>query len=403
MKICIFGNQDNSGYRIAIWLRESGHHVALYLMRNWESARSRPEAIDRDLERAGYPDWIRQYDNTPLNTLFRLAPEIDEIEADFEIVVVIGSMAMMQARHFRKIPFVNLSTGPSNQGVIRMWDHISLKHRAFWTTVRFFVRRSVRKCDRIFVHYDPEIYSLAKLGQLGKSVIYGMPEDISGNADRVDQSLLNELNEKYCQFDRVFLWLGRIAYSDPKNPMYKGADKFIEAADAIIRDGANVRLVIGKHGEDYERLRQLIEAKGLSSRVEWVDHMPYWRLLTYLSIANAVVVDELTSLHCVSSGMFRETLSVGGVLIRSISQVMTRAGHGGGDCPVLHAETVEEAAAKMWETLRWSEADNAAWRARVRVWSSRYLAKQNQIDRLVEQLAQIVYVRCTAQKLATWY
>lgn len=403
MNICIFGNQDNSGYRFAKWLREDGHNVELYMMRYWESPRSLPETIDRQLEKEGYPAWIRRYDNTIVHAAFVASSEIARIEANFDIVVVIGTMGMMHAHHFKNIPIVSISTGPANQGVIKMWDHISLKHRLFWTTVRFFVRKSVRQCQKIFVHYDPEIYSLAKLRQQGKILLYGMPEDLDGNVERVDQALLAEMNRNYAHFDKVFLWLGRIAFSDKINPMYKGTDKFIEAAHEVVQGGANIRLVIGRHGEDYEKLREMIEDRRLAPHVEWVDHMPYWKLLTYLSLANSAVVDELTELHCVSSGMFRETLSVGGVLIRSFSPVLTRAGHGSDDCPVLHAETASEVCARMKEVLAWSANEDTAWRSRVRDWSARFLSRRNQIGRLVNHLEEIVYVHRTSQKLKAWY
>jgi len=403
LRICVFGNQDNSGYRFCLWLRAAGHEAHLYLMQRWESPRSRPEAVDRELDPNAYPSWIHRFDNSLRTAMFRPARYIDVIESQFDVAIVIGSLGMMNAHHLTKIPFVNISTGPSNQGVIKMWDHVSAKHALFWTTVRFFVRKSVARCQKILVHYDPEIYSLGKLGHLGKIDFYGMPEDIAGNRARVDRALLDRLNERYRAYDKVFVWLGRIAFSDPHSPMYKGTDKFVEAAARVAREGENIRLIIGKHGEDYPRLARLIDEKGLSPYVDWMEHMPYWELLTHLSIDNAVVFDELTPLHCVSSGMFRETLSVGGTLVRSYSRVLTQAGHGDGNCPVLDAESADEVYARMREVLSWDDAQTAAWKARVAEWSSRHLDSRVQIGRLVTVLEQVVYAFRTAARLAPWY
>lgn len=403
MNICILGNQDNSGYRFCKWLRDEGHKAELFMMEKWESPRSMPECIDSNLKIDGYPEWIHRYNNTFINTIFGDSTCLSKIESDFDVVIVIGSIGMMNAYHINAIPFVNISTGPSNQGVIRMWDHLGLKYRCFWTAVRFFVRKSVRKCRKIFVHYDPEIYSLAKLGQLGKIVFYGMPEDVAGNADRVDSVLLNELNQKYKEYSRVFLWLSRIAFVDSKNPMYKGTDKFIEAAEQVIAEGSKIRIILGRHGEDYQQLLEIIDAKGLSGHIDWVDHMPYWKLLTYLSIQNAVVFDELTSLHCVSSGMFRETLSVGGILVRSFSPTLTRAGHGGEDCPVLHAESSEEVYGRMQEILAWDLDTDLQWREKVREWSAVNLDRCRQIKKMVNMLGEVVYAHRTALKLKSWY
>ena len=403
MKICVFGNQDNSGYRFCSWFRDSGHDAHLYMMERWESVRSRPEAIDRELAETGYPPWIHWYTNSFRNTLFSHGKAIASIEKQFDVVIVIGSMAMMNAHHIKKLPMINISTGPSNQGVIKMWDHFGLKYAVFWTTVRYFVRKSVRRCQKILVHYDPEIYSLAKLGQLGKAIYYGMPEDTDGNQRRVDQILLRDLNRKYESYDRVFLWLSRIAFSDPHSPMYKGADKFVEGVERILAEGANLKVVIGRHGEDAETLVTMVEAKGLSPYVEWVEHMPYWQLLTYMSIDNAIVFDELTSLHCVSSGMFRECLSVGGVLIRSYNRVLTRAGYGADHCPVLHAESSEDVYKRMRQVLSWDSAVLAEWRRRAREWSAQHLDRRTQIPRLVSILEEVVYSHRTATQLQSWY
>lgn len=403
MNICIFGNQDNAGYRFCKWLREAGHEAHLYMMEHFESERSQPEAIDRSLAESGYPEWLHRFHNTPVTTVFGDRRTFSEIEQRFDVALVLGSIGMMNAHHLRNIPLVNVSTGPSNQGVIRMWDHISLKHRVFWTTVRYFVRKSVRRCTKVLVHYDPEIYSLGVQGALGKIVFYGMPEDVAGNARRVDQAMLQELNARYAQYDRVFIWLGRIAFSDPANPMYKGTNKFLAAAEKVIKEGARVRLVIGKHGEDYQALADMAESAGMSGHIDWVDHMPYWQLLAYLSIANSVIFDELTPLHCVSTGMFRETLSVGGVLVRSFSPVLTRAGHGGDDCPVLHAESAEEVHARMRQVVAWSEDEYRAWRERAMRWALEQLDSRSQIKRLVRLLEEVVYAHGTAARLRQLY
>lgn len=230
-----------------------------------------------------------------------------------------------------------------------------------------------------------------------------MPEDVAGNADRVDPVLLNELNQKYKEYSRVFLWLSRIAFADSKNPMYKGTDKFIEAAEQVVAEGIKIKIIIGRHGEDYQRLREMIDAKGLSGHIDWVDHMPYWKLLTYLSIHNAIVFDELTSLHCVSSGMFRETLSVGGILVRSFSPTLTCAGHGGTDCPVLHAESSEEVFKRMKEILAWDQNAELQWRQRVCEWSAVNLDRSRQIKKLVNVLEEVVYAHRTALRLKSWY
>ncbi|MFZ5996226.1 MAG: hypothetical protein ACOYW7_01865 [Nitrospirota bacterium] len=403
LNICVFGNQDNGGYRFCKWLREKGHNAHLYMMKRWESERSLPEKVDRYLEADGYPEWIHEYDNSLVNMIVHDRTRIAEIESNYDIVIAIGAMAMTCAHHISKIPLISLSTGPSNQGVIKMWDHLGLKYRVFWTVVRFFVRKSVKKCSKVLVHYDPEIYSLSKLGQLGKAIFYGMPEDVSGNADRVDSTHLAELERRYSRYNKVFLWLGRIDYKNSYSPMYKGTDKFIRAAARVISEGANIKVVMGAHGQDWELAKQMVYDSGIDKNVEWVQHMPYAELLVYLSISNAIVFDELSGLYCVSSGMFREAISVGAILVRSYSSILTRRGYEAADCPVLHAESEEEVYSRMKEILEWSTETMQAEQQKVKTWARKYLDVQRQLDRLISIMEEVIYLHNTDNRLRSWY
>lgn len=401
MRICVLGNQDNAGYRFANWLRARGHEADLYLMTHWESERSNPAAIDRSLATEGYPSWIHRFHNSIPHVLFGGSPEIAEIERGYDAVLVIGSMAMTVAYRIKKIPVVCLSTGPGVLGVIRMFDQYGLKYRAFWTLMRFHMRRSVRSCAKILVHYDPELSSLKQLGELGKAQFYGMPEDVAGNRGRVDRQLLDELTTRYGAYDRVFVWLSRVDYTDPSTPMYKGTDKFIRAAAQVIQEGANVRLLIGAHGHDSERARALVEELGIADHVDWVPHLPFWKMLTYLSIPNAIVFDELTPLNAVSSGMLREALSVGAVVVRSYSPLLTNAGYGSDACPVHHALTQADTYGQMKTALAWDAAHLKDEQRRSLCWAERYLDPSTRIDMLVRILEEVMYSERIARELGS--
>ncbi len=401
MKVCFWGNQDNAGYRLCKWLRAKGVEAHLYMMQNGETSRSLPEAIDPGLKDGGYPEWIHQYNNSIANILLPDRNVRRHIEDSYDVLVVSGSMGMMSAYKF-EIPMICYSTGPSNQGVIKMWDHLGFSHKIKWSVVRFYTRMTVERCYKVLVHYDPEMYSLARLGQMGKQILFGFPEDVEGNRKRVDSGLLKQLNQKYSAFDKVFLWLGRICFVKKESPMYKGTDKFLEGVERIIHQGHNIRVVIGTHGHDWQLLQQMVEEKGLSEHFEWVQHMPYWKLQTYLSIENAVVFDELTDMNCVSSGMFRESLSVGAILVRSYSPILTTAGYGPG-CPVLHAETTDEVYERMREVLEWSSERFREEKARVNQWARRYLHWEVQIERLIDILQETVYAHGTVKRLRPKY
>lgn len=403
MNICIFGNQDNAGYRLAKWLRARGNNAHLYLMTHWESPRSNPEAIDNDLTKETYPTWTHKFNNSVPHMILGNSREIDEIERTYDVVLVVGNMAMTFAHQIRHVPIVCLSTGPGNQGVIKMWDHYGLKYKLFWTLMRFYIRKSVRSCQKVLIHYDPEIYSLKKLDQLGKAIFYGMPEDVSMNKDRVDKALLADLNNQYAKYDKVFLWLSRIDFRNSKSPMYKGTDKFIRGAAKIIAEGANVKIIMGSHGQDYEASKDMVTNLDISGHVDWVPHLPFWKMLTYLSIDNAVIFDELTEFNCVSSGMFREALSVGAVLVRSYSETMTNAGHGGYNCPVHHAVHEADVYEVMKKILCWDKSKMQEEKNRSFSWAEKYLKADHQIDRLINILEEAVYCHSVAKKLSSYY
>ena len=399
LSICVFGNQDNNGYRLTKWLRARGHDAHLFVMTHWESARSDPAAIDTALAIESNQSWMHEFDNSVAKLIFGHAPEIGEIEQTFDVVLVAGSMAMTFAHRIRRIPVVCLSLGPGNLGVIRMWDHYGLKYRLFWTLMRFYMRKSVRVCHKILTHSDPEIYSLNELNQLGKELFYGLPEDVRSNRQRVDAVLLEELTRRYQEFQRVFLWLSRVDFRDQSSPMYKGTDKFLRAAARVIGEGQRARVIIGNHGRDADAARKLVSELGIEEHVDWVPHLPFRDLLAYLSIPNAVVFDELTELNVVSSGMSREALSVGAVVVRSSRPVLIRAGYGRGDVPIHHALTEDDVYAKMKLALGWNEQEFKEEKARAVDWAERYLDADVRIDVLVGILGEAVYCREVLSRL----
>ena len=63
MKIALVGNQDNNAYRLCKWVREHGEDAHLYMMRQEQGPRSKPELVDPQLADEGYPPWVRQYDD----------------------------------------------------------------------------------------------------------------------------------------------------------------------------------------------------------------------------------------------------------------------------------------------------------------------------------------------------
>ncbi len=69
-------------------------------------------------------------------------------------------------------------------------------------------------------------------------------------------------------------------------------ERFLEAFEKIVAHGRfRVRAVIGRHGSNVAEFQSLVREKNLEQHVDYVDHLPYWQLLTYASIPNAFVFD----------------------------------------------------------------------------------------------------------------
>lgn len=396
LKVCFWGNQDNGGYRFCKWMRELGVEADLYMMVR-DNARSYPESVDKALE-GGYPEWIKRYDNSRYRTLVVPRSLVRQINQSYDVIVASGLTGMINAFQF-DIPLICMSTGPTNLGVVRMEAFSKGRISLRWEIARFLCRKSVRKADRVVTHYDPEIYSLSKIGQSGKQVMFGWAEDVVGNRNRVDQQLLSELNSKYSKYEKVFLWLSRVNFLDKEGSEYKGAEKFLSAVERIIKDDKrNIRVVLGRHGYDWESFVQMVNDRGLTDYFDYVDHLPFWQLLTYLSIDNAIVFDELTDLTATSSGMFREAMSVGAVLVKSINELLTSLGHGPG-CPALPATSEDEVYQRLQEAMAWSPAEWEARKKDTLDWAMKYVHWEPQLRKLILLFREVVYSRRTVERL----
>lgn len=393
MKVCFWGNQGNSSYRLCKWLREKGLDAHLYMMKN-ANKRSYPELVDTDLSE-GYPDWIHVYDNQNiLDSVFIHKKLIRDIESKFDIVVLSGLHAALGGHSFN-MPMVMISSGPTNIGVVHMdqyYKRYDMLAKFRWVIVRFFCRKTVKKCQRVSVHFDPEIYSLQKLGAISKQFVFAFPEDVSGNRERVDQALLKQLNEQYGEYDKVFLWLSRVNYRVHGTPDYKGVDNFMASVKRLLdQDGENIKIIVGEHGYDWQELQSWVRENGLEKYFDYVPHLPYWKLLTYLSIQNSVVFDEIIdNFFSTSSGMLREALSVGAVVCKSFSETLTSLAYGPG-CPVLKANDEQKLYEQMKLILSWDEARFREQQNASEQWALKYLHWENSINKLVAVLEEVHY------------
>ena len=393
MKVAFVGNQDNNAYRYCLWMRQRGVDAHLYLIRNEPGPRSRPEDVDVGLI-ASRQDWIHEYGGASVLSLLRADKLARQIEEQYDAIITSGISGLLAARHFRRAPLIHLTLGSEvNDYPLRLFK---LRAGGFmWRGAAYLLRRGLKRADRIVTHgFWPEMRALDRLGMLDKTAIWGFPEDAHSNADRVNPERLAELNRQYGDYERVFVWLSRVAFLDPRRPGYKGTEKFLEAFErTVLTNKRNVRAVIGAHGEDWEAFEQLVADRCLEEYIDFVPHLPFWEVLTYCSMARGVVVDVPDMEHGhILGGIVRESLSIGSAVIAAWDEEVVGLCYGEG-CPVLKAWDADSCHQAMSKTIAMSDEELGQLRQRSISWAREHLHYERRIDELIDLLGETIYCR----------
>ena len=391
MRVAFVGNQDNNAYRYCKWLRESGVDAHLYLIRQERGPRSRPEFVDRRLG-GNYPDWINEYDDKGAVSFLLPSKLAKSIEADYDVVITSGASGLLAARHFRRLPVVHLTLGSEvSDFPMRLFKGRS--GGLAWRGAAWLMRRALAQVAAIVTHgFWPEMRALAKLGLLSKTLIWGFPEDAKDNRGLVGRELLDELNARYAPYDRVFVWLARVNYTDRYDVEYKAPEVFLDAFGRLaLTDKRNVKAVIGEHGKDIEAFKAMAAARGIGPHIDYVPHLDYWQVLTYFSIDNAVVVDvpDMERGH-VLGGLVREGLSVGAAVVAAWDEKVIGLCYGDG-CPVQKAWGIDSCYQAMSRAAAMSDDQFRALQQRSAAWAEAHLHYQSRMDELIRLLRQTIY------------
>lgn len=394
MRVAFVGNQDNNAYRICTWLRDVGVDAELYMMRQESGPRSRPEFVDPTLDPVGkgYPEWIREYDDVGVLSFLRRGVLVGKIEREYDVVVTSGARALLIAPHFRRVPVVHVGLGSEvNDFPMRLF---SLRNGLQWPAMAWLSRRGLRHVSRIISGgFWPEMRVFGKLGLLDKVGLWGFAEDVTRNRSRVDQARLGELNDKYASYDSVFIWMTRLNFVVKSSSEYKAAEWFLDAFERLaLGDGRKVKAMIGAHGTDVDVFKELVTAKGLDEYVDYVPHVPFWELLTIMSLANGVVVDspDVETAQALGGGITREAMSVGTPMILGWDKETVDLCYGLG-CPALAANGAEECYAAMARVTAMSTDEFGALKADTERWAAEYLHYERRMGRFVEILREAVY------------
>ena len=385
VRIVFIGNQDNNGYRFCKWARMLGYDTDIYMI-NGDYLRSMPEYVDRNLLVDGvrrYPKWIKNLENKSKMWLFFGTNVIRRIERENDIAVTFGKRGLFAANHISKIPVIHWSLGEVTDLPFQfLGKGVSFKHRI----ISLFARVSIMKVRKIICAYRPTIDVLKKHKLENKLLLFGYPEDVEGNRRKIDDDFLNKLNKKYSRFDKVFLWLSRVNFKNPISPEYKGTEKFLKALKNIVLKGRkNIKAVIGEHGYDINDFKKMVVDWEMQDYIDYVPHLPYWKLLTYLSIKNAVVFDTLDSQKGGLPGLARESLSLGSVLVRYLDNDLISECYGKG-CPIINAYDERTCYEAMEKVLGMSDDEFEALKKRTFRWAGECL----NYDKLIPKFFSLI-------------
>ena len=393
MKVAFIGNQDNNGYRLCKWLNAMGRKGQLFMLPliPRDDSRSLPELVDPGIKGAtgGYPSWIHNHCPRAKYWYLKSPSFSKHVENEFDVVITSGLSGLLAANLFQNVPIIHMSLGSEVTEIPLLLFKLKVGFQK--RLISLFSRRALKRANLILTGFKPTMKTIHALNLEKKLRVWGFPEDVSQNSNRMDASLFEKLNTDYGKYQRVFLWLSRINYLNKSSSAYKGPEKFLKAFEKIAGQyNGRVKLIIGEHGADIDPYKRIIADKGLDVFVDFIPHLPYQKLLSYLSLPNAVIFDELDKEKGELSGIAREALSVGAVVVKTIDSDLIELCFGSA-CPVVNAFDVPSCYAAMKYMM---DCDNEQFKQLKQSslkWASQYLHYEHNASKLIEYLREIVF------------
>jgi glycosyltransferase involved in cell wall biosynthesis len=228
-------------------------------------------------------------------------------------------------------------------------------------TLAALARAALKRLDFIVDSFEEHTSALRRLNLLHKREFVGFPGDSTSARRRIRPELRQELIERYGKAHRVFMWFSRLNFSDPNSLIYKGAERFLKALECVLPEieRGEVRVVMGRHGNELDKFLALVADSPLKDNIEWVPHLGAHELSTYLSLPNGVLFAECSEHLRELSGIGRDAAASGTVTVSSaIPEIVER--QYGRKAPMLRAVLTHEVEARMREIAEMRDGDFTA-------------------------------------------
>jgi hypothetical protein len=390
LRILFFGNQDNLGYELCRWCWEHGVEGEVYSF-DHDLPRSQPELVEPAVADA-YPAWFHVH-RSPVSHVPLIGWTLRwQLQTEFDVLVISGTRGLLASRSMRMPKLMYAIGGDVAEAPFPFTARWQGPIAGIFRIMRFpFARSALRRIDAIIENYEVNLSALRRLGLIERRICLGIPEDAANNLALVDRALSGALAERYGGYRRVFLWLTRINFLEPQDAAYKGADRFVDALDAVCEDivAENIRLVVGAHGHDVEAFRRLLADKDLTKHVDWVPHLSYSHMLTYMAMPNAVIFGKFGEFLGMPAAIDRDCFTLGAALISTIDKDCATAIYGAPP-PVLHAVTSSEIGLRMRQVVDMTDDELRALQKKIRDYGAAYIDHHAIIPKFLEILEMIV-------------
>jgi len=383
MKILLYGNQDNGGYRLGKWLKSRGHTVKL-LLPVQSKHRSLPEWEDSELIN-GYPDWIEKWRIKKLH-YFSLPSKLLRMVSEYDLVFSRGQ-ALVSALLLNKPVFFI----PSGSDITQVpFACNSLRDEV----ISFLYRRRIKRVRKIIAGQNDIIWAAKLLGVNEKVVVFpGLGfVDMKKMKENLDKKLLENLNKEYKKYDTVFFLPGR-KNLNPNIVDYKGVEYFLSAFKKFVEANTkNVRVIAGLHGRDSNDFKRKIFEMKLEQYFDFVEHMPLNKLHAYMAIDNVVIFNSCVEGYETNmGGIARESLGLGSLLMDSVepgSGKFKELYNSG--CFILSVFNEDDILRQMNYVKSLSLEEKNEIKQQIRAWAYKYLHWENRIEELENILLQVI-------------
>ena len=267
-----------------------------------------------------YPDWIREFEDTSLDSLKSLRWVLSKIwfylrhknvyfsdlgpqewllkEAESYDIVIASGRFIISALMFRT-PVVFKPVG----GDLSHLPFISDSFKDGF--ISYLYRSRIHKVSRIIIEQEDCIWATHFLGVKYKVRSIAFPVDIHQIRNTVNTKLYNHLVDKYREYDWLIIDPSRKNLNS-RHVDYKGNDQAIKAIGKWYEKNPDkkVKIIAGMHGASVDEYRSLVKQLGLEQICDFVDHLSLPDLHAYLSLPNVIVLDQFGSVGTYNLGEF---------------------------------------------------------------------------------------------------